>query len=110
MLFDQCLSIYKFSASPYQFQHEKTKDDVRMVQIRSVRFDDGVNIKGPPLFSSGQSSWLQIQRSRVRIQALPDFPSSGGSGTGSGQPLENNEELLKRKSNDSSLENRDQRP
>jgi hypothetical protein len=27
----------------------------------------------PPLWSSGQSSWLQIQRSRVRFPALQDF-------------------------------------
>ena len=38
---------------------------------------------GPPLLSSGQSFWLQIQRSRVRSPALPDFLSSCGSGTGS---------------------------
>jgi hypothetical protein len=36
---------------------------------------------GPPLWSSGQSSWLQIQRSRVRFPALPDFLRSSGSGT-----------------------------
>ena len=40
-----------------------------------------------PLWSSGQSFWLQIQRSRVRSPALPDFLSSTGSGTGSTQPL-----------------------
>jgi hypothetical protein len=33
-------------------------------------------IRGPPLWSSGQTSWL-----------LPDFLSSSGSGTGSTQPL-----------------------
>ena len=37
----------------------------------------------PPLWSSGQSFWLQIHRSRVRSPALPDFLSSSGSGTGS---------------------------
>ena len=37
---------------------------------------------------SGQSFWLQIQRSRVRSPALPDFLSSSGSGTGSTQPRE----------------------
>ena len=42
--------------------------------------------RGPPLWSSGQSFWLQIQRSRVRSPALPDFLSSSGSGTGSTQP------------------------
>ena len=44
----------------------------------------------PPLWSSGQSFWLQIQRSRVRFAALPDFLSSSGSGTGSTQPREVN--------------------
>ena len=39
-------------------------------------------------WSSGQSFWLQIQRSRVRSPALPDFLSSSGSGTGSTQPRE----------------------
>jgi hypothetical protein len=43
----------------------------------------------PPLWSSDQSSWLQIQRSRVRLLVLPDFLSSG-SGTGSTQPREYN--------------------
>ena len=45
---------------------------------------------GPPLWSSGQSFWLQIQRSRVRFPALPDFLNSSGSGTGSTQPREVN--------------------
>ena len=44
----------------------------------------------PPLWFSGQSFWLQIQRSRVRFPALPDFLSSSGSGTGSTQPREIN--------------------
>jgi hypothetical protein len=42
---------------------------------------------GPPLWSSGQSSWLLTQRSRVRFPALPDFLSINGSGMGSTQPL-----------------------
>ena len=44
----------------------------------------------PPLWSSGQSFWLQIQRSWVRFSALPDFLSSSRSGTGSTQPREVN--------------------
>jgi hypothetical protein len=44
----------------------------------------------PPLWSSGQSSWLQIQRLRVWFPALPDFLRSSGSGTGSTQPREDN--------------------
>jgi hypothetical protein len=35
----------------------------------------------PPLWSSGPTSWRQIQRSRVRFQRLPDFLSSSESGT-----------------------------
>jgi hypothetical protein len=42
----------------------------------------------PPLWSSGKSFWLQIQRSRVLFPALSDFLRSGGSGTGSTQPRE----------------------
>jgi hypothetical protein len=44
----------------------------------------------PPLWSSGQSSWLQNQRSLVRFPALPDFLRSSGSGTGPTQPREDN--------------------
>ena len=43
---------------------------------------------GKQLWSSGQSFWLQIQRSRVRFPALPDFLSGSGSGTGYTQPRE----------------------
>jgi hypothetical protein len=45
---------------------------------------------GPPLWSSGQSPWLQILRSRVRFRALPDFLRSSGSGTGSTKPRDDN--------------------
>jgi hypothetical protein len=41
-----------------------------------------VNVFRPPLWSSGQSSCLQIQRSRVRFPALPDFLRGSVSGTG----------------------------
>ena len=61
----------------------------------------------PPLWSSGQSFWLQIQRSRVRFPALPDFLSSSGSGTGSTQPREVNWGATWIKSCGSGLENRD---
>jgi hypothetical protein len=37
-----------------------------------------------------ESSWLQIQRSRVRYPELPNFLRSSGSGTGSTQPREDN--------------------
>ena len=59
------------------------------------------------LWSSGQSFWLQIQRSRVRLPALPDFLSSGGSRTGSTQPREVNWGATWIKSSGSGPENRD---
>ena len=64
----------------------------------------------PPLWSSGQSFWRQIQRSRVRFPALPDFLSSSGSGTGFTQPREVNWGATWIKSSGSGPENRDQRP
>jgi hypothetical protein len=42
----------------------------------------------PPLWSIGQSSWLQTQRFRVPFPALPDFLDSNVSGTGSSRPCE----------------------
>ena len=47
-----------------------------------------INLSIYALWSSGQSFWLQIQRSRVRSLTLPDFLNSSGSGTGSTQPRE----------------------
>jgi hypothetical protein len=47
-------------------------------------------VNRPPLWSSDQSSWLQVQRSRVRFPALSDFLRSSESGTGSTQPREDN--------------------
>jgi hypothetical protein len=49
-----------------------------------------VNYILSPLWSSGQSSWLQIQGSRFRFPALPDFLRNSGSGTGSTQPRQDN--------------------
>jgi hypothetical protein len=54
----------------------------------SLQLNFVICICGPPLWSSGQSFWLQIQRSGVRFPARPDFLSSSGSGTGSTQPRE----------------------
>jgi hypothetical protein len=42
----------------------------------------------PPLWSTGQSSWPQVQRFRVRFLVLPDFLRSCGPRTGSTQPRE----------------------
>jgi len=59
-----------------------------LVMMVYIYFHIHMYMRGPPLWSSGHSFWLQIQRSRVRSPALPDFLSSSGSGTGSTQPRE----------------------
>jgi hypothetical protein len=61
---------------------------------------------GPPLWCSGQSSWLQIQRSRFWFPALPDFLKNSGSGTGYIQPREDNWGATWKESSVSGLENR----
>jgi hypothetical protein len=60
---------------------------------------------GPPLWSNGQSSWLQAQRFRVRFSLLPDFLSSMGLERCPLGLVRINEELLERKSSGSGLEN-----
>jgi hypothetical protein len=44
----------------------------------------------PFLWSSGQSSWLQIQRFRVPFLAVPDYLRISGSGTEYTQLREDN--------------------
>jgi hypothetical protein len=62
-------------ATPTPHKH---RSQIRLYHVVSIR---------PPLWSS---SWLQIQKSRVRFLALPDFLRSSVSGTGSTQPREDN--------------------
>jgi hypothetical protein len=63
-----------------------------------------MDIPLPPLWSSGQNFWLQIQRSRVRFPAPTDFKAVGLEQC----PLSLvriTEELLERKISGSGLEN-----
>ena len=62
-----------------EVEYNLITSDINLVSYSSTR---------PPLWSSGHGFWLQIQRSRVRFPALPDFLSGSGSGTGYTQPRE----------------------
>jgi hypothetical protein len=61
----------------------------------------------PPLWSSGQSSWLQIQRSRFDSQCYHIFWEVVGLERGPLSLVSTTEELLGRKSIGSCLENQD---
>jgi hypothetical protein len=58
--------------------------------VGEYQYIEDYGIRGPPLWSSGQSCWLQIHRSWVRFPALPDFLRSSGFGTVSIQSREYN--------------------
>jgi hypothetical protein len=60
-----------------------------------------------PLWSSDQSSWLQIQRSQLLFPALPDFLRNNGSGTGLLILVSIVEEVLGRNNSSFSLEIRE---
>jgi hypothetical protein len=76
----------------------------------AINIQSHVNAIGPPLWSSGQGSWLQIQRSRVRFPVLPDCLRSSGSETGSTEPREDNWGATWKDSSSSGLENQNSRP
>jgi hypothetical protein len=60
-----------------------------------------------PLWSSGQSSWLQIQRSGFDFRRYQIFWEAVGLGRGSLSLESTTEELLERKSSSSALESRE---
>jgi hypothetical protein len=69
------------------------------IWLRELRTITKASVRHTPtVWSSCQSSWLQIQRSRVRFSTLLDFLRISGSGTGSTQPHEYNwEDTWKKK-------------
>jgi hypothetical protein len=79
------------SRQPVRSEHKRTLlGHVTREPLVETNWKDLVRAVGPPLWSSGQSSWQQIKRSRVGFPALPDFLRNSGSGTGSTQPREYN--------------------
>jgi hypothetical protein len=75
------------------------KNSIRIIQCNKK--------EGPPLWSRGQSSWLQIQRSGFDFRSYQFFLRSSGSGTGSTQPCEYNWGATWQKSIGSCLEIRE---
>jgi hypothetical protein len=75
---------------PLRHKHSKT---VWNIPVHVHIYSFICTLFRPALWSSGQSSWLQIQRSG----ALPDFLRNGGSGTGCTQPREDNRSYFKEK-------------
>jgi hypothetical protein len=86
----------EFTSEWLHEKHAGTTDYCQPLQRCWKQADRAHNISNirssfqPLLWSSGQSSWLQIQRSQVRFSALPIFLRSSGSGTGSTQLREDN--------------------
>jgi hypothetical protein len=93
LMFDLCLCFYlrrtRYMTEPVWTTCPFVNVDP-ITFLPSPQFQHRVCCRKPPLWSSGQSSWLQIQRSRIRFPATPDILSSSGSGTGSAHPSEDN--------------------
>jgi hypothetical protein len=83
---DRCEKLY-YSLFRLHFKHGKPPKIITHVTLKD----------GPPLWSSGQSFWLQIQRTRIRFPALPDFLRSKGLERGPLSLVRIIEELPERK-------------
>jgi hypothetical protein len=90
-----CAVIFKISPSTRQLfisiskLYSLFKNNAKK-EYRLVKFMNSSCVDGPPLWFSGQSSWLQIQRSLLQFLALPEFVRSSGSGKRYTQPREYN--------------------
>jgi hypothetical protein len=95
---EQYVLVYSLKLGPFEGRPLlwifENKEFGRYSDLRGMRqkrvFRHYMRKRRPPLWSGGQSFWLQIQRSWVRFPALPDFLRNSGSGTGSSQPREDN--------------------
>jgi hypothetical protein len=73
----------------------------------AFHFEESLACNGPPLWSSGQSSWLQIQRYGFDSQRYQIFWDIMGSKRDPLSLVSTTEELLGRKSSGSGLESRE---
>jgi hypothetical protein len=62
----------------------------RRFKFEIISFMLLIHMSEPPPWSNGQGSWLQIQMSRARFQALPNVLANNGSGTGYTQLRDDN--------------------
>jgi len=85
-MINKLLAIIRFSSE--RIVIFRMKNLIMVYSGRNMSFLSSSNKNQLDVWSSGQSFWLQMQRSRVRSPALPDFLSSSESGTGSTQPRE----------------------
>jgi hypothetical protein len=103
---NQCWHASEMRKMSYSFSNCTSVVRVYFISVTLMR-----NMKAimgdmwPPLWSSGQSSWLQIQRP-LRFPAQPNFLRSSGSGTGSTQPREDNWDATWKDSSGAGIENR----
>jgi hypothetical protein len=93
--YEKVLRWWKWSLSKFWLTHYELPEYEKVIFGMSPISVSVINVciyrlSRPPLWSSGQSFLLQIQRPRVRFPTLPDFLRSSGSGTGSTQPREDN--------------------
>jgi hypothetical protein len=87
--YECCIKISLFQSPPRIVEIVKCKENTKASKLEKIKIID--RILGPPLWSSGQSSWLQIQRSRFdsrRYQIF--FLRSSVFGTGSTEPRDDN--------------------
>jgi hypothetical protein len=62
--------------SPWERMYKQQYNSMAIHFFKLIREEE------PTMRSSGQSSCIQVQRSRVRFPALPDFFRSGGPRNG----------------------------
>jgi hypothetical protein len=75
--------------------------------LPSAYFPLDCPVRRPPLWSSGQGSWLQIQRSGLDSRPYKVFSEAVGLECGPLSPVSTTEELLGRNSSGSGLESRE---
>jgi hypothetical protein len=75
----------------YCHEYDVCSSDVSNMEITDFWKVTLGSLMQPTIWLSGQSSWLQIQRSRVWVPGYPKFSEKYiGSATGSTQPREYN--------------------